>query len=230
MFSDNFIYSFLIVFVAEIVFRFGQLIREWLYFYKNYDISNRRITMFRNAFNFTQSTIVFAVFVMSVFLYRLEISHILNFGKSHIYLIPLWWTLRLIKFSRNTISYSEWIRAHHGLDCATSMAASYFHGYLNLTMPTHDDQKGIKERMDNYESKNNVTFARKCLFIMIPNSLHFKAKIESEVMDRVTVSKKKRYIDCFMNSSKNLKCIVGLSNLLGFFFYEYKRAKSWFSL
>ena len=46
---------------------------------------------------------------------------------------------------------------------------------------------GIGERISDYEDRENVEFAFKKLFILIPDSLHCKPKFDSDYLEKAKV-------------------------------------------
>ncbi|XP_076300162.1 transmembrane protein sting isoform X2 [Lasioglossum baleicum] len=126
-------------------------------------------------------------------------------------------TLLLISWSILAIVFVKCINANkgtvpkvdamQGLDYGTGMAYSYYYGYLKLVLPsTGTAQKGLIEKIENLEDRNNITIAAHKLFILIPSSTYippdFKeisyqwmesaVELEEEVRNRAGV-KGRRY-------------------------------------
>ncbi|XP_043477150.1 stimulator of interferon genes protein [Leptopilina heterotoma] len=60
-----------------------------------------------------------------------------------------------------------------GLDYGSSMACSYFYGYLKIILPPDGkEHTGLKGRIQNFEDKHNVSVPVKKLFILIPDSFY----------------------------------------------------------
>ncbi|XP_033154362.1 stimulator of interferon genes protein isoform X3 [Drosophila mauritiana] len=97
--------------------------------------------------------------------------------------MPLYWIWSFSDMDHSTLSYSHWIRDSHGLDYAAGMASNYFHGYLKLSLPERKDD-GLKQRMEMYEDKNNVTFGIKRLVILIPDEMFVNGVLESHLLDK----------------------------------------------
>lgn len=68
------------------------------------------------------------------------------------------------------------------------MASNYFHGYLKLTLPSHTGHRGLKERIELYEAKENVQFAVKRLIILVPNIMFSNARFESNLLTKEGVA------------------------------------------
>lgn len=94
--------------------------------------------------------------------------------------------LRILCFTYTNVELARWIRSGSGLDYGTGMASNYFHGYLHLELPeTGHQTKGLTERIQDYEDTEGVYIPIKKLFILIPQSLHTKPKIQSSSMHAV---------------------------------------------
>jgi transmembrane protein 173 len=79
--------------------------------------------------------------------------------------------LRIVKL--NDWETNLFFRLDHmkGLDCGTGMAYNYYYGYLRLILPsTGMINKGIIEKIENFEDNHNVTFPVHKIFILIPSS------------------------------------------------------------
>lgn len=58
-----------------------------------------------------------------------------------------------------------------GLDYGTGLAYSYYYGYLRFVLPTTGSlNKGLIEKLENIEDKNNISVAVHKLLILIPES------------------------------------------------------------
>ncbi|XP_076652604.1 transmembrane protein sting [Halictus rubicundus] len=65
------------------------------------------------------------------------------------------------------------IDAMQGLDYGTGMAYSYYYGYLKMVLPsTGTAQKGLVEKIENLEDRNNITIAAHKLLVLIPSSTY----------------------------------------------------------
>ncbi|GAB0096112.1 hypothetical protein DMENIID0001_115810 [Sergentomyia squamirostris] len=65
------------------------------------------------------------------------------------------------------------LRDSHGLDKGTSMAEGFYHGYLSIILPNRGDgNKGLKERIGDFEDKEGVEIPVKRLFLLLPEDLY----------------------------------------------------------
>ncbi|EDW72552.2 uncharacterized protein Dwil_GK20640 [Drosophila willistoni] len=94
--------------------------------------------------------------------------------------MPLYWLFN--DLGESTLSYANWVRDTHGLDYASGMASSYFHGYLNLALPDRSDD-GLQHRMRRYEDSHNVTFGVHRLIILIPDEMWVGGRINSDLLE-----------------------------------------------
>ncbi|XP_046820305.1 stimulator of interferon genes protein isoform X1 [Vespa crabro] len=61
----------------------------------------------------------------------------------------------------------------NGLDYGTGMAYNYYYGYLRIILPsTGTENKGIYEKLENFEDIHNIIISIKKLFILIPFSTY----------------------------------------------------------
>ncbi|XP_051159019.1 stimulator of interferon genes protein homolog [Leptopilina boulardi] len=61
----------------------------------------------------------------------------------------------------------------NGLDYGSSMACSYFFGYLKIILPSDGKQnEGLIGRIEKFEDHHNVSFPVKKLFILVPSSFY----------------------------------------------------------
>ncbi|XP_046418352.1 stimulator of interferon genes protein-like isoform X1 [Neodiprion fabricii] len=87
--------------------------------------------------------------------------------------------LRLINVDESRLDTVLKVSQMKGLDYGSSMAYSYFYGYLNIVLPSvGDEKKGLYENIKVYESQNGVEVPVKKLFILIPTSLHIPPNLE----------------------------------------------------
>lgn len=171
--------------LGEVIWRIGRILYEYKYFAKHYPYNDRFRTICNNGFLFNQSCLCLMAILMATLCSQfLSVPMFVNGILDQIYLLPIWWLIRFSGMTKSAFDYADFIRSDCGLDYATGMASNYFHGYLNLTLPKHDEQSGIKKRIENYEASNGVEFAVKRLMILIPNSLHTRPVIESPLMER----------------------------------------------
>ncbi|XP_055854783.1 stimulator of interferon genes protein homolog [Episyrphus balteatus] len=171
--------------LAELIWRIARIFHEYRYYSKHYPFNEKFRTICRHGFTFNQSFLCLMTIIgATVCTQFLTISLMLDSILEQIHLLPIWWILRFVQITKSAFDYADFIRSDSGLDYATGMASNYFHGYLNLTLPKHDEQNGIKKRIENYASKHDVEFAVKRLMILIPNSLHTRPVIESPLMER----------------------------------------------
>ncbi|XP_055902675.1 stimulator of interferon genes protein homolog [Eupeodes corollae] len=171
--------------LAEIIWRLGRILHEYLKYAKHYPFNRKIRTIFNHGFTFEQSFLCLMAIVVAIVTTQYSSALIVFDGfleQSH--LLPIWWIFRFVQITKSAFDYSDFIRSDSGLDYATGMASNYFHGYLNLTLPKHGNQNGIRKRIENYESIHDVEFAVKRLMILIPNSLHTRPVIESPLMER----------------------------------------------
>ncbi|XP_076300161.1 transmembrane protein sting isoform X1 [Lasioglossum baleicum] len=162
------------------------------------------------------------VFKVDTFM-KIYIIHLIMFAIICPYIYELFYkkmetfTLLLISWSILAIVFVKCINANkgtvpkvdamQGLDYGTGMAYSYYYGYLKLVLPsTGTAQKGLIEKIENLEDRNNITIAAHKLFILIPSSTYippdFKeisyqwmesaVELEEEVRNRAGV-KGRRY-------------------------------------
>lgn len=68
----------------------------------------------------------------------------------------------------------RFLRTSNGLDYGSGMALSYFYGYLRLMLPNYGDHmsKNIRERIEDYESRQHVRVPVKKLFVLAPDSMY----------------------------------------------------------
>ncbi|BFG04961.1 uncharacterized protein DMAD_03810 [Drosophila madeirensis] len=95
--------------------------------------------------------------------------------------MPLYWLFQCLGGSN--LRYSHWIREPHGLDYASGMAANYFHGFLNLSLPDRQGD-GLKHRMAVYEDRHNVTFGLDRLIILIPDEMFVDGELKSDLLKK----------------------------------------------
>lgn len=171
--------------LAEVIWRSCRVLHEYRYYSIHYPYKSRFRKICGNGFLFNHLSFgLMAVLGAIVCAKYSSFSLIFNSFLEQIHLLPIYWLFRYFGLTESTFDYADFIRSDSGLDYATGMVSNYFHGYLNLTLPKHDEQNGIKKRIENYESKHGVEFAVKRLIILIPNSLHTRPVIESPLMER----------------------------------------------
>ncbi|XP_055694593.1 stimulator of interferon genes protein homolog [Lutzomyia longipalpis] len=66
------------------------------------------------------------------------------------------------------------LRNSYDLDRASGMAENFYHGYLNIILPHRGDgNKGIVERINDFEDKEGITIPVKKLLLVLPRDLYF---------------------------------------------------------
>lgn len=74
----------------------------------------------------------------------------------------------------------RFLRKGSGLDFASGMASSFFHGFLKIVLKEDVDGNSFKKRLGAYEDLHTVKFALKKLFILIPRSCCLQRQFEDE--------------------------------------------------
>lgn len=88
----------------------------------------------------------------------------------------------------------RFLRKGSGLDFASGMASSFFHGFLKIVLKEDPDGNSFKRRLRAYEDFHKVKFAVKKLFILIPRSCSLQRQFEDEYID-VRDSLETKYIN-----------------------------------
>ncbi|CAL1676652.1 unnamed protein product [Lasius platythorax] len=122
------------------------------------------------------SVLLFLIFSMNIVIRGYPLKNLGAFGEFSFVYVPLMiFSFCLLRIT----NLAEWERgptldldAMKGLDYGTGMAYSYYYGYLRLILPNPGTtySKGIREKIENFEDKHNVTFPVHKLFILIPSS------------------------------------------------------------
>lgn len=74
---------------------------------------------------------------------------------------------------------NEDISLLNGLDYGTGMAYSFYYGYLRIILPsTGTANKGILEKIENFEDTHDVSVTVKKLFILIPSSSYISPDLK----------------------------------------------------
>ncbi|XP_023300147.2 stimulator of interferon genes protein [Lucilia cuprina] len=172
-----------VVVIAELIRRCCRIIFEYWKYANHYEDDNKLLEITKRSFSMNISTSIgFIVFLFVAFVCVLSRG-----SRPPLYFftfMPLYWIFMGLAVGHSHLNYADWIREPHGLDYAEGMASNYFHGYLKLILPTHDNDTGIKERMQLYENKHKVKFAVKRLFILVPNTMFINSKIESKILQK----------------------------------------------
>lgn len=173
----------IVVLSAELLRRFWRIIYEYIRYGNYYEPENRLLTIAKRCLSANKITsLAFIVFlIVAIFYLTTRNTQLTLYSFSF---MPLYWIFIGFGMANSNMYYADFIRESHGLDYAEGMASNYFHGYLKLVLPTHTDESGLIDRMELYESKHNVTFAIKRLFIMVPNTLFINSKIESDLLQK----------------------------------------------
>ncbi|KAG5875749.1 hypothetical protein JTB14_002051 [Gonioctena quinquepunctata] len=106
----------------------------------------------------------------------------INLFRLIVFLIPsVYFTGIVLKLDNCHLRHSLWVAEDNGLDYGSGMAYSFFHGYLNIVLPkTGNEEKNLKELMQDYEDKNNINFNVYKLFILIPKSMTCFISLKNE--------------------------------------------------
>ncbi|XP_067626743.1 stimulator of interferon genes protein homolog [Eurosta solidaginis] len=167
------------IYIADIIQRFFKTIVEY-FKYKNHNSPENRLwTILGRAYcyNVPSRVLFFFIIVISIYRARFPPLHYLAY-------MPILWLYHCVNVPHSTLDYATFIRANHGLDSASSMAANYFHGYLKLTLPAYTNNPGIRERIYMYEQRHDVKFALNRLIILVPSQLFIKSKFESPYLEK----------------------------------------------
>ncbi|XP_077302635.1 transmembrane protein sting isoform X2 [Arctopsyche grandis] len=155
--------------VAELLLRVAQVIEYDMSLEGRHSISTRTINQI---WNFNKASL-FTVFIVTVLVTSLSMTNSLFDLRHLLPMICAYVFIRAVNFSDSVYMKSLWIENSNGLDYGSGMAYSFFYGYLNIILPNKGDQNyGLKELMDIFESSERIKFGTKKLFIMIPRSLY----------------------------------------------------------
>uniref|UniRef100_A0A1B0FMX4 STING ligand-binding domain-containing protein n=1 Tax=Glossina morsitans morsitans TaxID=37546 RepID=A0A1B0FMX4_GLOMM len=152
------------VILGEISWRLICAVKEYFIYRYHYEVPGRLWQIFKRSFSTNSATQTYLLFIVCGTLCRCSM------------------TLRFPCFSN--LQYAYWIRGSHGLDYAEGMASNYFHGYLKLCLPSHNEGEGIKQRIALYESQEGVKFILKRLVILVPSTMFVNSKVESSILTR----------------------------------------------
>ncbi|XP_016974035.1 uncharacterized protein LOC108040883 [Drosophila rhopaloa] len=156
------------VFLADFLRRFYLSAVEYIRFRHNYLPEDRLRMILCRSFTYKMKSI--CVLLPVTFL-GIGISIAGNFSavlptSELLLIIPLNWLLN--DLGHSPLTELNWLRDSHGLDFATGMASSLFHGCLKLSLPEWQND-GLKPRMALYEARNNITFGLDRLVILSPS-------------------------------------------------------------
>ncbi|KAH8354915.1 hypothetical protein KR093_001031 [Drosophila rubida] len=175
----------IVIFCANFVERFFNGTIEYLYNSKYYVSEDKLRTICRRVFTYNNKTKSFAIVLALSGFARFGFNgNVASLLPNYIYFacMPLYWMFTWVQVTHSPLDNALFIRQSHGLDYAAGMASNYFHGYLKLALPAHNEY-GLKERIQIYEDANNVTFGIDRLVILIPDNMFVKGKIESSLLE-----------------------------------------------
>uniref|UniRef100_A0A1A9W747 Uncharacterized protein n=1 Tax=Glossina brevipalpis TaxID=37001 RepID=A0A1A9W747_9MUSC len=182
---DNYLPIAFIVISGEILWRCVCALKERFWYLNHYEGSERLRQIFQRSFSTNFATKFSLLVTICVALFRYGMTTEMPWPSLRCALcIPLYVLYQQLGISFSNLQYAYWIRDHHGLDYAEGMASNYFHGYLKLTLPSHNEGEGIRQRIELYESQEGVRFICKRLLILIPNTMYVNSKIESSMLTR----------------------------------------------
>lgn len=181
------LYAFTLLFYFFIVlaFRVILLICETEHSVSRYENDFKKLL--KAAFTFNYQTIIAFVACILYVVYDLAKNGSPSFQKEFWFVtVFLFLFHKILDLDSNPIFDSLGIAKSSGLDYGSGMAYSFFYGYFNYMLrKTGDQEKNLKELMQDYEAKNKIKFEVYKIFILIPKSLTCPVSIEdaSKIMD-----------------------------------------------
>ncbi|KAH8299831.1 hypothetical protein KR044_006587 [Drosophila immigrans] len=177
----------IVVFCANFVQRLFNVSIEYFVNGKYYLPEDKLITICRRVFAYNAKTkgLAFSLALLGFARFGFT-GNVTNLLPNYAYFayMPLYWMFIWAHVTHSQLDHAKWIREAHGLDYAAGMASNYFHGYLKIALPAHNDD-GLKKRMQIYEDTHHVTFGIDRLIILIPDNMFVKGVIESSMLEQV---------------------------------------------
>ncbi|SPP74989.1 uncharacterized protein LOC117590125 [Drosophila guanche] len=171
-------------FLADLIQRLVLSVVEHLQDYRYYLPEDGLSTILQRSFTYNKRSVFIILAFVVLALIRLSATgngRALVPTAAYLAYMPLYWLFQCLGGSK--LRYSHWIREPHGLDYASGMAANYFHGFLNLSLPERQGD-GLRRRMAVYEATHNITFGLDRLIILIPDEMFVKGKLESDLLEK----------------------------------------------
>ncbi|KAL9924092.1 transmembrane protein sting [Glossina fuscipes fuscipes] len=171
-----------IVVLGEISWRLICAAKEYFIYYYHYEVPGRLWQILKRSFSTKSTAQPYLLLIVCGTLCRCSMT--LRLSWPALRFLPLYFLYRGLDISFSNLQYAYWIRGSHGLDYAEGMASNYFHGYLKLALPSHNEGEGIKQRIALYESQEGVKFILNRLVILVPSTMFVNSKIESSILTR----------------------------------------------
>ncbi|XP_046737514.1 stimulator of interferon genes protein isoform X2 [Diprion similis] len=176
--------NILLISLCNFLIRIANLFEELRHVHARYGDKISKVFAVALEYN-TLCIIIIAVCISCLIAMRMEVKNPFNYLWSYgpeAYICSLLSTLiilRLVNIDESRLDTTLKLSQMKGLDYGSSMAYSYFYGYLNIVLPSvGDESKGLYENIKVYESINGVEVPVKKLFILIPTSLHIPPNLE----------------------------------------------------
>ncbi|XP_012275498.1 stimulator of interferon genes protein isoform X3 [Orussus abietinus] len=167
--------------VYIITIRLWKVLRQLVYLKLMYN--SNIISVLRAAMEFNQKSIIVIVLssISEAFFrkeqYRLQTENTIPFIICFIFCALF---LEEIGINDCKLNISESLRNMGGVDYGSGMALSYFYGYLQIVLPvTGNCDKGLREKIELFESKEGVSIPVKKLFILIPSSSYIPPDLKT---------------------------------------------------
>lgn len=154
---------------GDLLWRLTQFASEIIYHRDKYDNNRQIVELTFSGCSWTAAVLVIQIFTR---IYTGNFAYLCGLGGKCFVFGPLYCLLQWYN-SNSLYSTTIGLRKSRGLDCGTSLANSFFYGYLNIILANKGDaHKGIVERIQDFESTEHIEIPVKKLFILLPKSLY----------------------------------------------------------